>query len=308
MIAKFSLPIACTILISGCAAPSATLVNKEGQQQVCASSGFGWLGAPVAVAMYADCVKHLEAQGFQKVDDIGEKSRQVLPVKMEDAEYSVAMRPVFEGGEYWEYHETGARSGIYKATVKGKEVARGSAAYLVSINDIGIQVLDSDLNMVEVRENGSVALEMQPSMKIFAWPLKVGQTWNASGIRTTASGDSLKFDMDVTVADYGLVTVPAGNFEAFYIKAQGTRGGALAQEVWYSPEVRNVVKRIAYFREGKLVDELISYGTNGQPAPVRKKIITKSENDVAVLCAELGFSMGSPEYKNCTLKAEKIQR
>jgi hypothetical protein len=264
----------------------------------------------MAVAMYADCVKQLESQGFKNVDDVGVAEKKVAPVSSESAEYRLAMRPVYDGGEYWEYEKSGLQIGAVKSAIETKANVRGMAGYVVSFVENGTQaeqLIDENLNVIETREQGAVSMESSQPIKVFDWPLKVGNKWSTSGKQVFASGEEFKFDMDVEVSDYGKITVPAGTFEVFYIKASGMRGGALAQEIWYSPEIRGVVKRTAYSRNGKLVTELKSYGKNGAPLVRARASNTKSESKLAQLCSELGFVAGTSEYDGCIVKAGRAQ-
>jgi hypothetical protein len=67
----------------------------------------------------------------------------------------------------------------------------------------------------------------------------------------------IKTAKDVMVKDYGIVRVPAGEFEAFYIVS--TLRGARVSEMWYAPSVRSHVKLVNYFAGGRVVAELISF-------------------------------------------------
>lgn len=50
--------------VTGCAAPSQVMINDQGKQVQCGAVGVGWLGAPMAIGMYADCVNRAKAVGF----------------------------------------------------------------------------------------------------------------------------------------------------------------------------------------------------------------------------------------------------
>ena len=112
--------------------------------------------------------------------------------------------------------------------------------------------------------------------------------------------------MEVEVLDHGYITVPAGRFEVFYIKARGAYGGALAQEVWYSPEVRNAVKSVGYFPNGKIVSELVSFGVKSRVVEKREVELTEAQRKAMRFCTELGFTEASPQYTECVSKAEKM--
>lgn len=55
------------VLLTGCVSQSTMLQNDKGQQIKCAGWGFGLLGAPIALAEHADCMKKAHAAGFSEV-------------------------------------------------------------------------------------------------------------------------------------------------------------------------------------------------------------------------------------------------
>jgi len=54
------------IALSGCVSDSAVLTNASGKSVQCANEGWGWLGAPIAMARQSDCLKKAKAAGFQQ--------------------------------------------------------------------------------------------------------------------------------------------------------------------------------------------------------------------------------------------------
>lgn len=59
--------IACfAVLLSGCVSEKTALTNAEGKQVHCDAWGFGWLGAPVAMAQHHDCIKKAHAGGYSE--------------------------------------------------------------------------------------------------------------------------------------------------------------------------------------------------------------------------------------------------
>jgi hypothetical protein len=55
-----------SIVACGCASESALLVNDSGQTVTCKNEGWGWIGAPVAMANQSDCVKKANAAGYHE--------------------------------------------------------------------------------------------------------------------------------------------------------------------------------------------------------------------------------------------------
>ena len=50
--------------LCGCVSEKTMLVNPAGKVLHCDAWGFGWLGAPVAMAEHHDCVKKANAAGY----------------------------------------------------------------------------------------------------------------------------------------------------------------------------------------------------------------------------------------------------
>jgi hypothetical protein len=252
-----------TVALSGCVAPSSTVINSRGEQKTCASAGFGWLGAPVALGIYADCMSRMEATGYKEIGNVPVESK-VQQIAGIDVATKVAFRPVLQLGEYWYYDivrspHPGTRR--HTERVEKKDLFRNTSAYVMKSDTGGhTMIRDENLNLIEVHENGQVTLENIPVMRMYSWPLKVGDKWNTSGVRNSKTDIGFEYNMDVEVKGYGYVSTPAGQFEAFYITARGANGGALASEIWYSPTVRGPVKLVNTFREGVVESQLTEHG------------------------------------------------
>lgn len=54
------------LMLSGCVSESTMLTNKDGKVFQCAGWGFGVIGAPVAMAQHADCMKKAHAAGYSE--------------------------------------------------------------------------------------------------------------------------------------------------------------------------------------------------------------------------------------------------
>ena len=52
------------LMLTGCVSEKTTLRNERGQVVQCNQWGFGVIGAPVAIAEHADCVKKAKAAGY----------------------------------------------------------------------------------------------------------------------------------------------------------------------------------------------------------------------------------------------------
>lgn len=49
------------LALTGCVSEKTAMVNQQGKVVHCDAWGFGWLGAPVAMAQHHNCVKNAQA-------------------------------------------------------------------------------------------------------------------------------------------------------------------------------------------------------------------------------------------------------
>lgn len=243
------------IFLGGCAAPSKVMINQQGMQVRCGSYGLGVIGTTVAVASYAECVSQRRALGFVDLEEF-EKTE---PAKVEQRPGVVPMkvgRPLWETGYVWTYQLSGSRTGTRREEVTGKELVRGLAAYVIKLGENKLLVSE-ELNLIQVQDKGIVTATYMPPSQNYDWPLELRKTWESKGELETRTG-KLNTSTNREVKGYGIVRVPAGEFEAFYILSTSDFGMRIS-EVWYSPQVRRHVKRVSYLNEGRLIEELVSY-------------------------------------------------
>lgn len=62
--------IALTCTISGCVSYNTDLVSNTGQHYICAASGFGWLGTPIAMHTHSECLAVASRAGYKVVGEI----------------------------------------------------------------------------------------------------------------------------------------------------------------------------------------------------------------------------------------------
>lgn len=66
MIMKALIVLAGTLLLVGCVSRSAMLVNKDGKTVTCSASGWGYVGAPVAMHRQKKCLEAAHAAGYHE--------------------------------------------------------------------------------------------------------------------------------------------------------------------------------------------------------------------------------------------------
>jgi len=258
----------------GCAVTSKVLINEEGKQVHCGTWGFGIIGTAVAVSNYQECVNQQKAFGFVDLKDF-EKTEQLK------IETSLGIKPPKEGRPHWEtgyvwtYHLSGTKSGSSRQEVIGKDLVKGLTAYVIRAGESKVY-FSEELHTIQVQENGRITATHIPPLSNYDWPLTVGKTWDAKGELETAMG-KLNTSTNFEVKGYGIVRVPAGEFEAFYLLSKSDQGSRVS-EVWYSPKVRRHVKIVNYTKEGRLTAELSSYSLG--PALASPQVIPSQQRDI----------------------------
>jgi len=53
------------LMLTACVSQDAVLVNERGQAVRCRNSGWGYIGAPVAMSQQKACMKNAQAQGYR---------------------------------------------------------------------------------------------------------------------------------------------------------------------------------------------------------------------------------------------------
>jgi hypothetical protein len=242
----------------GCVAVSKNLISpSDGRQARCGAWGFGLIGTPIAYGTYKDCVNKTEALGFVDLEDF-QKSEGAKVVAIPGATAVTAGKPVWDTGTEWTYQFSGARRDTVRQHVLGKDLVAGHTAYMVEANQANplTLVLDEDFNAIQVRSKGTVMESYTPPLEHYRWPLSVGKTWKTTGVMETTKG---KIDISQTaeVKSHGMVRVPAGEFEAFYLVST-TDTGVRAMELWYAPKLKHYVKVVNYTDQGWVIAELTS--------------------------------------------------
>lgn len=64
-----TITIGAALILCGCVSPSQWMVNNQGQKVRCASAGWGYIGAPLAVHAEHVCIEDYEKVGYRKMAD-----------------------------------------------------------------------------------------------------------------------------------------------------------------------------------------------------------------------------------------------
>lgn len=66
---KLIIGAAMALTLGGCVSSSKALRNTNGDLITCKASGYGWLGAPVALINQSDCLRKYREQGYYALDE-----------------------------------------------------------------------------------------------------------------------------------------------------------------------------------------------------------------------------------------------
>jgi len=119
--------------------------------------------------------------------------------------------------------------------------------------------------VAEMSDEGTFAYN--PTLKRFEFPLDVGTTWDSATIiwREPEDGGTWEkqqeWELEFKVEEITTVEVPAGTFDTYVINITQYEGmGEFVEYYYYSPEVKNMVKREEYlYGNLQLTEELTDY-------------------------------------------------
>ena len=244
----------------GCAAPSQLLIHPTtGQQVKCATFGFGWLGTPIALANYSQCVDRYKALGYVNTEEYWAKEPPKFETIMSQP-VSPCLRPIWTENTEWNYSSS-SPDGRASLKVLGRGSFKEIPVYVV-VGASGKQLMiNESLGLCALVNQGNTEKEFSPPVNLYDWPLSVGKTWESHTTVKTPTGSVMEVTL-FEVKGYGKVKVPAGLFDAYHIvstKDLVLTGQIRISETWYSPEVQYYVKMINYTTKGKTIQELVNF-------------------------------------------------
>jgi hypothetical protein len=177
--------------------------------------------------------------------------------------------PLIRPGSTWTYRVTdSSRPAPASLTLTfDKEDVYKGAGVLAFASGPETLFYDRDLNFVAVLRDGKVLREAAPSYRAFDFPFYVGKEWRAvftfqDYVRTLSW---VPVEVRWRVKEYDVVKVPAGEFRAFHLVSEPSTNWGLEEEIWYTPEVKQFVKRVGertsahYLGKGKESWELVQF-------------------------------------------------
>jgi hypothetical protein len=177
--------------------------------------------------------------------------------------------PSYSVGDTWIYSERGPQLGTEARVVKVEEGGRRVMARPKSNCPTCSWVYGQDLTLIEVLDGEGKPVDPSAfgflgiGMKFFDFPLEVKKAWRTEG-HGLMRGNNVPYMIECVVSSYTDVKTKAGTFKAFQIdrswkvKVSTGPSPSWSDTVWWSPEVKNVVKFESGARNAQNF-ELISY-------------------------------------------------
>jgi hypothetical protein len=170
-------------------------------------------------------------------------------------------KPTWAVGDEWSYRwESPRGKGTFVWVVDRFETVEGieSAVLRTGERELFYRRDDGALHLEKV--GGIVEVRTSPPLVMISWPLEVGKTWTPAYTRdAVVTRQTNEMLLECRVADQESVTVAAGTFRTFHIVCLNQRSGSMSFEIWYAPEVGNMVKDRTSFSYGMRERELLGF-------------------------------------------------
>lgn len=126
-------------------------------------------------------------------------------------------------------------------TVKEKKDFETKPAYWIEVKRKGesyFDVCDMNLNWMGSCEEGKELESAEPCIRVFDWPLRVGEKWSSNYISRQRSQlfRPSRSKISVKIRTYEEVTVPAGTFKTLRIQTDDE------ETLWHAPSIGWAVK------------------------------------------------------------------
>jgi hypothetical protein len=157
--------------------------------------------------------------------------------------------PALKVGDTWVVQSSDGRTGEKKPDLR-LTVTEVTADNIIMESGKTRRTFTRDWNIVEIKSGETVTFSAKPNWTFYQFPLEVGKKWESQW-ETTDSRQTIRWQGKSQVEAVESVTVPAGTFQAFKIRFEGTSNGQVQgygwtgfrkETVWYSPDAKRAVK------------------------------------------------------------------
>lgn len=202
--------------------------------------------SPSAASGVQACLREAAIeQGKRRAASVGPVGVAPAPTAVPEVVTTGALRiPVWQVGEEWAFrYDTPQEAGTFAWSVDRRENIAGVDHYVVKAGTREIFFRVSDGAVMEERISGDVVERYVPAWEMISWPLSVGKTWKTKHtIEYPVTRQTRDRALACSAETEETVTVPAGTFRAIRITCNNERTGALAYRIWYSPQIKQMVR------------------------------------------------------------------
>lgn len=196
------------------------------------------------------------------------------------ADPAVVDKPRVMAGDTWTYQSVLRAANRSKKVVETFEVSgvTGNRLHVVVLRkfdgDAEGEPVESDMVfsddwnvMITGNRGGRPSAIMRPSTAMLKFPVKPGESYPSDyDVETLPDGNLVRHRRSTRIVGWEDITVPAGNFRALRIEAEGTvqvakkpKPGRTMVTLWWAPEVRRWVRLEQDFGPNGHSQELVSY-------------------------------------------------
>ena len=219
-----------------------------------------WVWNTSDLSAWRECIKKARedqaTKGLAKVPAAAAE-----PVQVSAARGPVAA-PIWKAGDEWAFRTDGP-SGLdtFVWEVDRVEAIGGVPHYVVKTGSRRIYYRVDDLGLTREEVEGKIVREITPSTwRWVAFPMAVGASWTMKyHEERPVDRQSNEIERSCTVEAEERITVPAGTFSAFRVVCKNLRNDAWVTTIWYSPQVKQMVREESAVLGGKRVRELLTY-------------------------------------------------
>ena len=175
---------------------------------------------------------------------------------MQGLDAAQADQPRLEVGDSWTYRHTDGYTKLPRGTFTHTITAITGGAVTVQVNAEDGRTVATDRytpgwNWLERPMTNIQRFRYDPPYAAFRFPLAIDKSWsqymNATDVTTGKSYDLAR--VDGKVSGWQRVTVPAGEFDAIFVRRSAYSGAStfertqeyISEDDWYAPAVNNVV-------------------------------------------------------------------
>jgi hypothetical protein len=171
------------------------------------------------------------------------------------------LAPTWLPGEEWAYRwESPSGKGTYIASVARRESLDGVEHIVVKEGTLELYYRALDGALTLQKDSGEVTRRYAPGWETISFPLSIGKRWETRYTDEVVTDRTTTEVARICLAEtQETITVPAGTFATVEILCKNARTDRVVYRLWYSPVVKQMVRRIWHVSEGLYTRELIAY-------------------------------------------------